>query len=79
VPFLRMREIAEMSHEDREKRLSELRSELMKLRASVHAGGAVENPARIREIRRAIARILTVEKEIKLGKRRAEPRREAKG
>jgi len=79
MPIARMREIAEMSHGDREKRLDELRSELMRLRGSVHAGGAVENPARIREMRRAIARILTVENEIKLGKRKEMARREAKG
>jgi len=29
----------------------------------IRAGGAVENPARVRELRKAIARILTVEAE----------------
>jgi len=29
----------------------------------IKAGGAVENPARVRELRKAIARILTVEAE----------------
>jgi len=33
----------------------------------ISAGGAVENPARIRELRKAIARTLTVEREQKLG------------
>jgi ribosomal protein L29 len=37
----------------------------MKLRAMSKAGGALENPSRIREIRRAIARILTVENAVK--------------
>ena len=31
----------------------------------IKAGGAVENPARIRELRKAIARMLTVENEAK--------------
>lgn len=63
MTFLRLREIRSMTSEERKKKLTELKTELMKLRAMVEAGGAVENPARIREIRRVIARILTVESE----------------
>ena len=33
----------------------------------VSAGGAVENPTRIRELRKAIAQVLTIEQEQKLG------------
>ena len=45
----------------------------------VNAGGAVENPTRIRELRRTIAKILTIqnEKEIGIGKA-AEPKRKKK-
>ena len=78
MPILRMREIAEMSPEAREKRLAELRSELMRLRGAVHAGGAVENPSKIRQMRRAIARIVTVENEVRLGKRKVESGRAVK-
>lgn len=56
-----------MSEEQRAERLSELRAELSKLRTMAKAGGAFENPSRIREIRKAIARILTVENEIGRG------------
>ena len=63
MPILRMRDIRAMSPEERRRRLNELRVELMKLRAMVKAGGALENPSQIREIRRAIARLLTVENE----------------
>jgi len=31
------------------------------MRTTVESGGRIENPARIREIRRTIARLLTVE------------------
>jgi large subunit ribosomal protein L29 len=55
-----------MSTEDRRKKLDELRTELMRLRTMIKAGGAVENYSRIRELRRAIARILAVESEAKL-------------
>jgi len=58
--MMRMKEIRDMSNEEREKRLSELRTELVRMRTMVKAGGAVENPARIRELKKTIARILTV-------------------
>ncbi|MFQ6074894.1 MAG: 50S ribosomal protein L29 [Candidatus Bathyarchaeia archaeon] len=60
---MRVREIREMSPERREERLTELRAELLRLRAMVRAGGAIENPMRVREIKKAIARILTVQNE----------------
>jgi len=63
LPILRKREIRQMMPEERAKRLNELRTELVRLRTTVAAGGTMENPARIREIRRAIARILTIENE----------------
>lgn len=67
MPIIRMKDIRAMSPEDREKRIAELRTELMRLRTMVKAGGAPENPSQIREIRRTIARILTVENEEKRG------------
>jgi len=69
MAILRMKEIRSMSREEREKRLNELRAELAKLRTMVKAGGAIEKPARIREIRRTIARILTVNNEEMKGTR----------
>jgi len=52
--------LREMPADQRQKRLYELNVELLKLKALVKAGGSMENPAKIREIRRAIARIKTV-------------------
>jgi len=69
MPILRMREIREMSRDEREKRLAELKAELVRLRTMIKAGGTIENPSRIREIRKTIARILTVNNEER-GKRR---------
>jgi len=63
MPIIRLKDIREMSSEDREKKVMELRTELLRLKTMVKAGGAVDNPARIRELRKAIARILTVENE----------------
>ncbi len=67
MPILRMRDLRDMSPGERERRLRELRTELLRLRTMVEAGGAVENPARIRELKRTVARILTVENEDKTG------------
>ena len=60
MPILRVSEIRKMSDEERRRRLSELRAELMRAKTMVKAGGSLENPSRIRELRRTIARILTV-------------------
>ena len=65
MPIMRLKEIRGMSSEERTKKLSELRTELSRLKTMVSAGGAVENPARIRELRKTIAQILTVENEHK--------------
>jgi large subunit ribosomal protein L29 len=69
MPILRLKDINGMSSEERTKKLSELRTELAGLKTMVRAGGAVENPARMRELRRTIAQILTIENENKLGLR----------
>ena len=63
MPFLKSKEIREMQVEKRVERLEELQTELSKLRATIKSGGAIENPARIRQLRRAIARIITIQNE----------------
>ena len=63
MAILRMREIREMKPDERRKKLEELQTELSRLRAMVRAGGSIQNPGRIRELRRTIARILTVMRE----------------
>jgi len=72
VPILRLKEIKGMSGEERVKKLSDLRAEMARLKTMVRAGGAVENPARIRELRKTIARILTIETEDRLKLRKTE-------
>jgi len=69
MPMLKPSEIRKMSKEERKRRLEELRAELIRLRAQA-ARGTLENPARVREIRRAVARILTIEGEELRGARR---------
>jgi large subunit ribosomal protein L29 len=50
-----------MLPEERKKKVSELRAELTSIRTQVKSGGTVDNPARVRELRRTIARILTAQ------------------
>jgi len=63
MPILRLKDIDKMSLEEHTKKLSELRAELSRLRTMVGAGGAVDNPARIKELRKTIARMLTIKSE----------------
>lgn len=58
-------EIRKMSKEERLKLLEELRRELINLRYKA-ASGTLENPGRLRELRRNIARILTIMREEEL-------------
>jgi len=63
MPILRTKDIRAMSSEDRGKKLTELRTELLRLKTMIKAGGAIENPGRVKELRKTIARILTIENE----------------
>jgi len=78
MPIMRLKEIDDMSSKERAAKLAELRAELSRLRTMISAGGAVENPARVRELRKTIARTLTVEREHQLGIRGKEEKTEKK-
>lgn len=67
MAIIRIKEIVAMSSEDRTAKLVDLRAELARIRTMIRAGGAVENPTRVRELRKTIAQILTVDNEKKLG------------
>lgn len=56
---MKNKKINEMSSPELEKELSELKSELFKLRFSLATNG-LDNPMRIREVRRQIARVKTI-------------------
>ena len=80
MAIIRLKEIQGMSSEDRAKKLVDLRVELARIKTMVNAGGAVENPTKVRELRKTIAQILTVENENKLGIRKVfqEPEKKQK-
>ena len=70
--ILKPEEIRRMSPEERIKKLEELRRELIRLRGQAKMGGAVPNAGRIKEVRRAIARILTIIREEQLKSEKGE-------
>lgn len=76
LAIFRIQEIRKMSKEERSKKLSELRAELSKMKAMQAMGGSLENPSRIRLLRKTIAQFLTVNREEELGLKRTEPREE---
>ena len=66
MSLMKTSEIREMQPEERESRLMDLRSELMNERGIASMGGQPTSPGRMRAIKRQIARIMTIEREIVL-------------
>lgn len=62
MAILRKAKIREMSAKEREKKLKELKTELLTLRSKAQTS-AIESAGRIKELRRTIARIITISKE----------------
>ena len=62
---MKINKIREMSSPELEKELGELKSELFKLRFSLATNG-LDNPMKIKEIRKDIARIKTILKQREL-------------
>lgn len=59
-------EVRDMTDAEREAELEELQTELLNAKSVQAAGGAPENPGRIQELRKAIARIKTIQREEEL-------------
>jgi large subunit ribosomal protein L29 len=80
MAILRVDEIRKMGKEERSKKVTELKTELSRLMTTRAMGGSLENPARIRLIRKAIAKFNTITREEELGIKRqpAEKQKKAK-
>ncbi len=63
MAILRASEVRDMSMEELREKLEELRMELLRERSKAAAVGVPDNPGRVRELRRTIARIMTIMKE----------------
>jgi large subunit ribosomal protein L29 len=67
MAIIHVDEIRKMGKEERSKKITELKTELSKLMTMRAMGGSMENPARIRLIRKAIAKFKTISREEELG------------
>lgn len=63
MPGLNAKEIRKLTPAERQKKLEELYNEMASIRIESATGGGTENPYRIRNVRKAIARILTIQHE----------------
>ena len=60
MAILRSNEIWEMEIEEIQEKLIELKVELNKTVSKGAAAGVIDNPAQVRELKRTIARVLTI-------------------
>jgi len=60
---LKLKEIRQMTPEERGEKLKELKEELMHERGISAMGGSSPSPGKIRRIRQSVARILTIMQE----------------
>ncbi|OLS28550.1 MAG: 50S ribosomal protein L29P [Candidatus Heimdallarchaeota archaeon LC_2] len=60
MAILRMSEIRKYRPEQRETRLLQYRKELMDVYSQLSAGGSIEDPSKIKQLKKTIARLLTV-------------------
>jgi len=65
MSIFRIVDIRKMSEKERQEELGSLMLDLMRERGVIATGGAPDNPGRVGEIRKTIARIRTIESEIR--------------
>lgn len=63
MTILHPKEIRDMTPAEREAELEQLETELLNAQSIKAAGGMPENPSRIQELRRTIARMKTIQRE----------------
>jgi large subunit ribosomal protein L29 len=62
MAIIRKNELAQMNEKALDDKMVELKKELIKINAQVAIGTVPENPGKIKEIKRTIARIYTLKK-----------------
>lgn len=63
MAILHVEEVRDMTPAEREAEVEELETELLNMKAVQAAGGAPDNPGRIGELKRTIARVKTIQGE----------------
>lgn len=64
MAIIRLKQLREMSKQDLQNKLIDLKKELMKIKSQISKGTLPENPGRTKEVRRTIARINQISKEV---------------
>ncbi|WP_347489939.1 50S ribosomal protein L29 [Desulfoscipio sp. XC116] len=67
---MKAKELRDMTVEELQKKMNDTKDELFRLRFQL-ATGQLDNPMRIKEVRRNIARVITVIREREIGIKRA--------
>lgn len=67
---MKINEIRDLNSEEQKEKLASLKEELFNLRFQ-HATGQLDNPMKIREVKKSIARIKTVQREAELAASKA--------
>jgi large subunit ribosomal protein L29 len=68
MAIVHVKELRKMKREELDKKTADLKKELMRIRTQISQGTAPEKPGRAKQIKKTIARILTIEKEIEVKK-----------
>jgi large subunit ribosomal protein L29 len=63
MAILKSRDARKLGKSELDKKVGELRLEVAKEKASIAIGAPVSSPGRMREMKRTIARVLTIKKE----------------
>ena len=63
MAILKSRDARKLGNSELDKKVGELRLEVAKEKASIAIGAPVSSPGRMREMKRTIARVLTIKKE----------------
>ena len=63
MAIIKKKDMKKLDEKELEKKLDEMRLELAKQKASIKIGATVTSPGRIRELRKTVARGLTMKKE----------------
>jgi large subunit ribosomal protein L29 len=59
MAILRAKDVSQFSDVELQEQMGKIRLELIQHYGKVSAGGATENPGRIKELRKAVARMMT--------------------
>ena len=64
MAIIKIKEMRNMDEKTLSSKLAELRNELISINAQIAMGTVPENPGRVKEIKKTIAKILTIKKQM---------------